>query len=386
MKPLGPLVFCLAILSALAGPASAQDDPGIRVLKSRVLPLMAGPANTAAILSPDGQQILHVDINEICTLGRADGGSWPEPLVCVPNTAVGRLGLPEDMAWSPTGRLLLLPTYGRAFYYLEDTDIALVDAGTLSRTVLTDDGFEGRIFDDGPASLDVVARWVDADTIAFLRYPVGAGGVPETGGAALMTIEADGSGERRVLEIPQAGRLAVYTLAISPDGRTAAYGVEDRMAPGAGGIWTLPMDGSTAPVRLAAADAVGAPVGLAFSADGRYLVSLTPREDGVAFDARIVERATGAVSTVDAARPVVGVAWAPTGSALAYVTGREASGSGGLFLVETPSAPGRLLLEGAFMPPVCCGRQPFVWAADGGMLLGRVDEGGQSVLYVRLGR
>lgn len=386
MKALGKLVVCcLVILCALAGPASAQDVPGVRVLKSKVLPLVAGPANTAALLSSDGGQILHIGTDEICTLGQADGGTWSEPMVCMP-AAAARLGLPEDMAWSPAGRLLLLPTFSRALLFFEDTDIALLDAGTLSRQVLTDDGYEGQIFADGPASLDIAARWVDADTIAFLRYPVAATGVAGAGTAALMTIEADGMGERRVLEIPQAGSLAVTTLAISPDGRTAAYGVDDRMAPGAGGIWTVPIDGSTAPVRLAAAAAVGSPVGLGFSADGKYLVSLTPRDEGIAFDARIVALATGAVGTVDPGRPAVGVAWAPTGSALAYVTGREEDGTSGLFVVETPGKPGRLLLEGAFMPPVCCGRQPFIWAADGGMLLGRVEEGGLSVLYVRLGR
>jgi hypothetical protein len=129
----------------------------------------------------------------------------------------------------------------------------------------------------------------------------------------------------------------------------------------------------------------GTPVGLAYSADGTHLLALVPDDTG-AFDPRIVAVDTGAVTVLDPTRTIRGAAWAPTGSALAYVTSLDVDGSGGLFLVETPGAAGRLLLRGDFMPPLCCGRQPFVWAANDTMLLGRVDEGGSSVLLVRVGR
>ena len=54
--------FLLATgLAAVCGVASAADYSGYRVIDTAVLYLMAGPANTAALLSPDGKRLLYLD-------------------------------------------------------------------------------------------------------------------------------------------------------------------------------------------------------------------------------------------------------------------------------------------------------------------------------------
>ena len=55
-------------LAAMCGIASAEDYSAYRVIDSAALDLMAGPANTAALLSPDGSRLLHVGTSQICLL------------------------------------------------------------------------------------------------------------------------------------------------------------------------------------------------------------------------------------------------------------------------------------------------------------------------------
>ena len=91
---------------------------------------------------------------------------------------------------------------------------------------------------------------------------------------------------------------------------------------------------------------------------------------------------------VDSAQNLVGVAWSPTGSALAYITydRTNADMPGGLFLAEAPGKPARLLIGGGFFPTVCCGQQPLIWASNDTMIVARLGDRLGSVLFVRLGQ
>ena len=53
-------VLLAAGLAAICGIASAADYARYRVLGTATLDLMAGPANTAALLSPDGLSLIHI--------------------------------------------------------------------------------------------------------------------------------------------------------------------------------------------------------------------------------------------------------------------------------------------------------------------------------------
>ena len=70
-----------------------------------------------------------------------------------------------------------MPTYSDAFERFRDTDIAVFDPETFTRTNLTDDGVDGQPHETftGPRS-STSRRWVDDDTIAFIRYEIPAGG------------------------------------------------------------------------------------------------------------------------------------------------------------------------------------------------------------------
>jgi hypothetical protein len=143
--------------------------------------------------------------------------------------------------------------------------------------------------------------------------------------------------------------------------------------------------GRTEAKRVAAmSDVNQPPLGMAFSADGKFLLLLGLDATNTRVDARVLDLATAKLVQVDANRTVMGVAWSPIGSALAYVT-TDRAGPGGLFLANRPGEPGRQLLKGAFIPPVCCGNLPFTWASNDTMILGNA-ENLKTTLYIKLGK
>lgn len=371
-------------LALICETASAQDYSRYRVIDTTTLDLMAGPANTAALLSPDGSRLLHIH-SDICLLAPADGGSWSK-VGCTKNEPKFELRAPEDMLWSPRSDRLVLPTFVSGLMAFRDTDIRLFDPRTMAVTNLTDDGLDDGLLDNqAPGNFDLIARWVDEDTIVFLRYPVPKGGIGKGGWPSLMTVDAAGGEPKVLFTIPGAERVLVYALAVSPDGRRIAYSFDDRNNASVGGIFMLDI-GSAAVERVATAADIGQPpVGLAFSADGNFLLLLGTNETGL--DARVLDPAAGKVVPVDTTHNITGVAWSPTGSALAYVSvdHTKSDEPGGLFLANRPGEPGRKLLTGALMPPVCCGRLPFTWASNDTMILGNAEKH-DAPLFVRLGQ
>jgi hypothetical protein len=372
-------------LAAVCGVASAADYQRYRVIDTAALDLMAGPANTAALLSPDGSRLLHFDGGHICLLTPAEAGAWNK-VGCTKEQDLG-LRAPEDALWSPRGDRVVMPTYVVGLLGLDDTDIRVLDPQAMTVTNLTDDGYEGGLLDNPrPDNFDLIARWLDDDTIAFLRYRITKEGIGSGGPPSVMTVKAAGGEPIALATVSGAERLLVYVLAISANGGRIAYSYDDRTNPGVTGIYVLEAGGIT-PKRVAAMADVGQPpAGMAFSADGNFLLLLGPNETKMGLDARVLDLATGEIVPVDASQNVTGVAWSPIGSALAYVTTdrMKVDEPGGLFLANRPGEPGRRLLKGAFMPPVCCGNLPFTWAYNDTMILGNVAKH-DAPLFVRLG-
>ena len=251
---------------------------------------------------------------------------------------------------------------------------------------LTEDGYSGSFLDGkGPANLDVLAHWLDGDTIAFVRYAIPDGGIKQGGSTSLMTIKAGGGDPRVAFEIASKSSFRVWAMTVSADGKQAAYSLADKDNADKAGIYLLKL-GEATPKRVAAMSDAGQPAGLAFSADGKFLLLLGRTASGI--DARIIDLASGEIVPVDRVQNVVGVAWSPTGSALAYITydRTNADMPGGLFLAEAPGKPARLLIGGRFFPTVCCGQQAFTWASNDTMIIAQMGDKLGSVLFVALGQ
>ena len=376
----------LAMVVALCGRAAAQDYAKFRVLDAKVIENMSTSAGQrAALLSPDGSRVLHLNGREFCLLAPSQIGPWAK-IACAQSTRENRPGEAADMFWSPAGNQLLMPTYRDALEAFRDTDIRLFDPATFAVRNLTEDNFDDSLLDGkGPANVDLLAHWIDSATIAFVRYAIPEGGFRQGTPTRLMTIDVDGGDPKPVFEIASTSGFQVWAMTVSVDGKQIAYSVADKDDADNAGIYVLNL-GETAPKRVAAMSAVGQPPsGLAFSADGKFLLLLGRTVDGV--DARVIDLGSGKVVPVDPAQNIVGVAWSPKGAALTYITydRTNAAMPGGLFLAEAPGKPARLLIGGAFFPTVCCGQQPLIWASNDTMIMARLGDNLGSVLFVRLG-
>ena len=379
-------MLVLGIVAALCGRAAAQDYAKFRVLDTKVIEDMwISAGQKAALLSPDGSRVLHLNGSEFCLLAPSQMGSWAK-VACMQSTPDNSPGEAADMFWSPAGSQLLMPTYTYGLEFFRDTDIRLFDPATFTVRNLTEDGFAGSFLDGkGPANLDILAHWIDGDTIAFVRYAVPDGGIKQGGSTSLMTIEAGGGDPRVAFEIASKSSFRVWAMTVSADGKQAAYSLADKDNADKAGIYLLKL-GEATPKRVAAMSDAGQPAGLAFSADGKFLLLLGRTASGI--DARIIDLASGEIVPVDRVQNVVGVAWSPTGSALAYITydRTNADMPGGLFLAEAPGKPARLLIGGRFFPTVCCGQQPFTWASNDTMIIAQMGDKLGSVLFVVLGQ
>lgn len=371
-RVLSQLAAAALVLSAAAG-AVASDFGTLRVASVTPLPgLFAGPANSGLFLSPDGTRALHVSgLGKVCVHDLT--GPQPRRLACAD---LGRRPPGGgDMLWSPDGARLILPLQREAREWFRDTDITLLDATTLQRTALTEDGFDGSLR-EGPALLDTSARWRDTGTILFVRQGIPAAGFAARAPAALMSADLAGTVAELLPAIAPASGL-VTALDMAPGDGTVAWYVEDGTAPDAAGLYLL-RPGEAAARRLLPAEALprgpGAllrgPEALAFSADGRFLALLIRTTTGLP-SVTLVETGTGRAVPILPGLPVIGIAWSPTGAALAYLLDAEAGSMlpAGLYLAEPPDAPGRLLRAGPFILPFCC-IEPAVWARNDTMLLG----------------
>jgi hypothetical protein len=353
---------------------------------TRLEDMMAGPGGTGALISPDGTRIFHVGSSNTCVLDLSDAGTW-ERTFCEKQSFDNRPKGLEDMLWSPEGGRLLMPTYDEAFFSFKDTDIEVFDPDTFEITNLTDDKFEGGLLRPSmvTSNLDVMPRWIDEGTIAFLRYVIPDGDMTKRTGAQLMTVDAAGGEPRQMGKQLAPDNILIYTLAVSPGGQQAAYVIPNIQETKGAGVYVVDLAEGT-PRRIAnASEIVESPTGLVFSADGEYLLIIEPVDDIV--DARVLDLETGAVVRLGEGENVIGVAWAPTGAALAYIVwnGPDAETPGGLVIADAPGMEPTLLVVGQLMAPRCCSRQPFTWASNNTILLGRVEDH-QTVLEVKLSR
>jgi hypothetical protein len=200
-----------------------------------------------------------------------------------------------------------------------------------------------------------------------------------------MTIEAEGGEPRKVSKLMSQTGAVIYALAISPDGRQYAYPLEERDEPEVSGVYVSEFGGQ--PRRLIGMTEVGKAPALEFSADGRFLMVLGGGDENGTTIGTVIDLATSGAIPIATGQPLVGAAWAPTGSAIAYLTNARGSDAspGGLFISPAPGDPGRLLIGEGFNPSTCCSNEPFVWASNNTMILGRAEDASTTLLYVQLG-
>jgi dipeptidyl aminopeptidase/acylaminoacyl peptidase len=402
-----PLALLVLVLVRGVVAQDAPDYGEYGLIQAQELDLYAGPARTAAHLAPDGTKLAHISGTTVC-LFVLEGSSWAEDR-CFELERDLFSGGPEDMRWSPDGRYLTLPTFQTALQFFSDTDILVLDTEDGALLNLTDDGFDGSLLGEIEGHLDLSPRWLDEDTLIFIRYsrdPLATADADFSERLlppALYTVDVPAEGETAeaalAVELPQTEvPIPAYLLAVDAERARAAYN-EDSLPVGEGmSVWQTDLADGNGPARLANAPAQTGILALEYAADGQYVLMLSTdhRSLGSRLNALAVSAETGDAIAIDPRFPVlteqadaespaiVGAGWSPTGSALAYlVRDRGNPDASGLYIASAPGQPGQLILPGDFYGTTCCQRMPIVWDQNDLIMIGRGAEPG--VLLVQVG-
>lgn len=392
-------VMLFATVSPFAVAAQPETGPGAyEVLSVQEFDLLAGPARTAAHLSPDGTRFVHFARGDMC-LYSLRNARWTQTR-CTELDREQFEGSPEEMYWSPDGSYLAIGTFDRALRFLEDTDIRVLDVETGAIINLTDDGTEsGLLTLVGAANLDVSPRWLDADTLVFIRYasdpqaPSDANWNDAFLPPVLMQIDVttDGNSEAEVIaQLPDEGLYRTYLLALDPARGSAAVNLD-----------LIPDDGGTNLLRVALDDSEIAPFAagpvdygylgqITFSADGQFLL-VTVSDEAANPTMQLVSTVSGQMFDIDPTFPsgaeeprMIEAGWSPDGSSLAYVI-RDVDNPdrSGLYITTEAGKPGTLILQGDYFGTTCCLRMPITWAENDVIMIGRAPAPG--VLLVQVG-
>lgn len=342
----------------------------------------AGVGTNSAHLAPDGQHFALLN-QHICIYTT----EYVEEMCLddVIDNVTGPLDS-ESVRWSPDSRYLVLPQSFRPKGV--DPDLWILDTHTGSLTNITEDQIGAIDLEDSNTtldSLDIVPRWsADGSRLLFLRYTY-AGGV--YGGPTVYSISPDGDDLQPVVTLDAHGRLSILAVAWSLDGNQLAMSHDSRAGYVDDGIWLLELTGLT---REEVWSSNLVPSGLAFSADGQYLLAyewpwLPPDAPMQPFRTTILSLDDGEHQPVDERFWwTLGAGWSPTGSELAYlVVDNQNSALSGLYLMAEPGEPGRQVLSGVFGMPTPYVTQPLTWTANNTLLLSLPS--GKGIVIVRLG-
>lgn len=390
-------LFSLTAFAQPDTPDSIPDYASYRVINTQEFDdLYAAPVNTAAYLAPSGERFVHIARGQFCVYNR-----FIIPWLQSRCTEVeGRIGsAPEDIAISPDGTRITLPTFAQALRLLSDTDIQVLNLETGAIVNLTEDGHEGSSFNPPPnAFVDVSPVWLNDQQLAFARIApnlTGDSERPDLLPAAIHIIDIADNGTpsepRLLMSSPAEVPFSIYILAADSLGRRIAFIIDTvNRQPEFQGIWQVDVETGAFQQLASLPETREIPLGLAYSADGRYLLTLRPDPMlNLNVDtARVLDVKTGEFIDIDPSLgdqgQVIAAGWSPRGSALVYIVRSEVNPDReGVYIAAQPGEPGQMILEGRFYATTCCQTTPINWGASDIILVGR---GGQpGILLIQVG-
>jgi hypothetical protein len=398
---LASLIAIVFVPPASFAQSETVDYAQYEVLDVQEFDLYAAPGRSAAHLAPDGTRFVHIQGEDMCVY-RLVETVWTQAFCFVIDARALRDS--EEMFFSPDGRYLTLPTYAEALQMVLDTDVRVLDVETGQIINLTDDGWDNDFFDDAyNGFLDLAPRWIDDDTLAFIRYTELGPDRPTTLGLYTIDLPVDGAipEPQRIIEIPLMSNVQTYIMGSDLLRGRLAFNNDLRSESLLQGIWQVNVDGSDLRLVQPIRDYQLLPFHLEYAADGNYLLSFSAAisrvytttamtvvsiEDGVGIDIdpRFPQAVSGAGEQTQPQPYIVGAGWSPSGSALVYAV-RDVlePENAGLYITTTPGEPGRMILEGDYYGTTCCQLKPIAWAPNDVILIGRGSAPG--VLLVRVG-
>ncbi|QPC82999.1 hypothetical protein G4Y79_01080 [Phototrophicus methaneseepsis] len=395
------LLFYVLVFSLLSAYAQDEGTPAeihaddMVVVNTTEIDLIAGPANTAAYLAPDGSQFAYLADHEICFYALPE----VEETSCIEMPENSR-PLADTIKWSPEGRYLVMQNNDFLRMFLEP-DLLLVDTQEGTLTNVTDDGVDGSIFGedlDETVQIDLAPQWVTEEGFAFLRY--------ETDGddfspANIYSYDIASGQAQSFGEIPQSqGRLDVYLFDVEAATEQYAFYLDQR-SDNLYGIFLS--ENEAFPRSIAGAtspESRYAGIGLiSISPDGQYLLNYDIRALSMGASmwtdinnsvAQALDIETSEGVLIDDAHFVTQAGWSPQGHGLVYVVNSlEDNGESGLYITSAPGEPGHMLLSfdeldvQAMAGTTPYRQQPIMWASNNTILVSVFPEG--KLLLIELG-
>ncbi|MBL8132869.1 MAG: hypothetical protein JNL42_13500 [Anaerolineae bacterium] len=383
------------------------DYSQYQVIGMQEFDLLAAPGQTSAHLSPDGDSFAHFEGSQMC-LYRQREASYSQDR-CFDLEPHNFRGPTEELYWSPDGRYLSIGTFDEGLRFLRDTDIRVIDTQSGTLINLTDDAFDGGLLDEFAGNFDLAPHWLDADTLAFIRYTnsaaqdSNAGLIGQFSLPAIYTVDLPSEGVLSELELrfvfPAKASLSVYVLTVDPRDERLAFVYDTRNSETVQGVWSARLDGGDLKALHLIPTLPMLPIQLDYAANGRYLLTFVQGARSGGLTMRVISSETGDEIEIDPRFPttspdgsqapsnapmVVGAGWSPRGSALAYLVRDPVNADGsGLYITNAPGIPGKMVLSGEFYGTTCCQRMPIRWAANDTIMIGRGPERG--VLLVQVG-
>jgi hypothetical protein len=377
--------------SAATSPASTQAG-SFTLARVEELPIPTGPG-TDLYLSPDGRQIFWLQMQKYCFYSAAGQKGPCDELRLQPD--------PNSVRWSPDSKwIVLTENFYKALY---EPDIWVLEVASAKLTNLTDDNITGHVkLGDNTIKYqyDLAPNWTpDSKQVIFLRYEPAISLSDPT----LYSIGVAGGLPTKLGLLKSGPGLATFALQFSPDGKQLAYNIASNQKDlPDNGLWLADSKGQNpkqiikplAPVSSKEPAKKGPPYDLAFSANGRYLLSFMAQLLGSVtntwdISSNLIAALDGQEIPVDAANGAHYAAWAPKGTNLAYIVRnglndiKNNTNKSGLYVVDRPGDQGRLVQPGEYFPPFRGANwRGLTWASNNTILL--MSQGADKFFLVHL--
>jgi WD40 repeat protein len=340
-------VEAAAVPSATETPVpEVEVEPGpIAVSEVARVDVLTGPAATSSRLLPDGETLIHAQMNNFCAYTLQGVEQWCVEIVQHFGDRSGPVRVdPESITLSPDGRYLAFTI--DALRTFNDPDIWVLDLQKQQYTNLTEDRYDGSMMlsndipDDLP--IDLAPAWRPDGMLTFARH---THDMSETIPSLWMVDPAGGEPEKLADFEGIPGNLnLIMSMDWSPDGTRMAF-VLDNMSNPVGGLWLYEADkDNMKPLVIPPEDDPGF-LRADFSPDGKSILLLTalhsiqraqslneiPEISGY----YVVAADSGRVTPVQADSMIMGIGWLPDGRLLYVGYLPLAPEDGGLFVVPT---------------------------------------------------
>lgn len=335
--------------------------------------IMAGPTNTSAYLSPDGEKFIHVNHEELCVYSISGNQQHCATL----EDETRRLDR-ESIAWSRDSRYAAFALASLQYYVDSDIWVYDVEENTLTN-VTPDDTIDMTIaeIDSGTLTVDLSPHWTDDGRLWFVRLKSRTLG-------DVISIDADGENPDVVYKYVSINPYQYYLLDVTRDG--SAIALTGYPSGGDGAVlYEHLADERTRSISLPERFT---PSMLSFSPDGQHLLlmdaypmSEMPVTSGAMY---VLDVTTTDLYPVEEERLTRSAGWLPNQNALLYsVFDPIDEENSGLFIAAVPGEPGEEILHGGFFIPTSRNYQP-IWISDQNTLLMTTREAGFDAQQIAL--